>query len=100
MARELNEPNLKEAFFKMLGSTAIGKAESPNREELLGEKVKKAVPKSMCDTYPARLLASARQVCTNEPYVWRVDSIEPEIDDTTTFGILYTVWFRMIVWPV
>lgn len=97
MARELNEPNLKEAYFKMLGSTGIGKAESPNREELLGEKVKKAVPKSMCDTYPTRLLQSALEICTKDPYNWVVHNQKPDIDDKSTFQSLWDNWLIHIV---
>lgn len=98
MPKELNEANAKEAFLKVVESTGIGAAAS-NPDGLMAEKVKVAVPQDMHDGYPARLLASANNVCTNEPYGWRVTQQEPNIENSTIFSDLYLDWFQDIVWP-
>lgn len=98
MPRELNEENLKEAYCKVLVCTAIGAADD-NCDEVLPKLVKVVVPELMHEDYPARLLACANQVCSNEPYGWIVDQNEPEINDDTTFLVLYKGWFKEIMWP-
>jgi hypothetical protein len=98
MPRELNEGNLKEAYCKVIASTGVGAAEK-NCDDVLPKHVWLVVPEPMHDDYPARLLACANQVCTNEPYGWKVDQTEPEVEDETTFHLLYEDWFKAIVWP-
>ena len=100
MAKDLNEENLKEAFFKVLVCTSIGQAESSKREELLNVNVKKSVPESMHESYSSKLLGCAIKICVDNPYVWQVTHKEPTISENTTFGTLYESWFIRIVWPI
>lgn len=92
MPLELNESNLKKAFCQVLACTGIGAAIA-NCDEVLKQNVLVAVPVEMHSDYPARLLACAIKICTNEPYYWSVKEEEPQIDAETTFQSVYEKWF-------
>lgn len=92
----LDEANLKESYFKVLASTGIGAAVN-NGELLLPKQVMVIVPESMHNDYPARLLGSAIQICANEPYLWTVKNIEPQVDQDTTFQTLWDQWMIEII---
>ncbi len=100
MSLELNNENAMKAYCAVLACTGIGAAKN-NCDEVLTKTVKVVVPVSTHDDYTARLLACANQVCTDEPYVWRVDQTEPPaLTDETVFQNLYDDWFKNIIWPV
>lgn len=96
MALELNEENLKEAYCKVLACTGIGAAVS-NCDDLLPKKVLVVVPQELHDDYPAKLLACAIKICTDDPYGWTVKNEEPEIAEDTAFQSLYDDWLMGIV---
>lgn len=99
MSSEFNEENLKEAYCKVVACTGIG-AVDKNCQDVLEKQVKVAVPESMHEDYPARILGCANQVCTTEPYLWRVTQREPVIEDDTTFDEIFKNWFKRVVRPV
>lgn len=100
MARELNELNRREAYCKVLVCTGIGAAGTPEGcKDLMDKIVWVVVPESMHESFPAKLIACTVQICTDEPYEWKVINEEPEITENTTFEKLYQEWFKEILWP-
>ncbi len=87
---------MKEAYCKVIASTGIGAAED-NCDEIFPKLIKVVVPQPMHDDYPAKLLASATEICANEPYSWVVKKEEPTIDENTTFQSLWSDWLARIV---
>ncbi len=96
MGLELNEKNAKEAYCNALACTAIGAAVN-HCEDVLPKTVLLVVPERMHDDYPARLLACAIDIGTNDPYRWSVENKEPTIDAETTFQSLWNDWFITIL---
>jgi hypothetical protein len=97
MGRELNEQNAKEAYCTVLAATGIGGAVN-NCDDVLPQIVWVVVPADMHEDYPARLLAAAIQICTDEPYEWTVENVEPEIDEESSFQSVYDEWFTLILY--
>ena len=93
MAMELNEANLKEAYFKVLECTGIGAAS----EDILPKNVLVTVPQSMHEDFSPKLLGCAINVCANSPFEWTVDNVEPTINADTTFQSLWDDLFTVIV---
>ncbi len=96
MAMELNEANLKKAYFKVLECTGLGAAARAD-DVLLSKNVMVTVPESMHEDYAARLLGCAIKVCADAPYEWTVENKEPAIDKDTTFQSLWDNWIIEII---
>ena len=97
MGLDLNEENAKDAYCRVLAATGIGAAVN-DCDDILPQIVWVVVPADMHEDYPARLLAAAIQICTDEPYEWTVEDTEPEIDEESTFESVWEEWFTQILY--
>lgn len=96
MSLAITEENLRKAYCAVLAKAGIGAAVK-NCKEMMSKKVKVVVPESMHRDFPGRLLASAKFVCTKDPYFWGPREKEPTILDDTTFEGLFKDWFIRII---